>query len=204
MDPKLIRPEATAVVTMEVQRGVLGDCPLIPALAEHAAASGVVARIVDIVEAARRARARVVHCLAVPRADRWAAPDHTPLMARLASNPAAIVAGSAGAELVAELGPDPTDGISRRQHGMSPFTGTDLDMLLRAAQVSTVVAVGASLNVGVLGLVLGAVDHGYRVVVPRDAVVGLPSDYAEAVLRHTVSHLGVVTSTSEILAAWSV
>ena len=40
--------------------------------------------------------------------------------------------------------------------------------------VTTVIATGVSLNVGILGLCLSAADLGYRVVVPTDAVVGVP------------------------------
>ena len=50
--------------------------------------------------------------------------------------------------------------------------------------MTTVVAIGVSLNVGVLGLVLSAVDLGYQVVVPTDAVAGVPEAYA-SLLRDT-------------------
>ena len=66
----------------------------------------------------------------------------------------------------------------------------------------TVVATGNSVNVGVLGLVLSAVDLGYQVVVPRDAVAGIPVDYADAVLDHTISLLATMTTTAEVIGAW--
>ncbi len=49
---------------------------------------------------------------------------------------------------------------------MSPFTGTSLDTWLRSLGVETVVATGVSVNLGVLGLAIEAVNLGYRVVVP--------------------------------------
>lgn len=201
-DPTIIDPASTALVTMEVQRGVLGDLATIPLLAQIAERDGVVGNITDLVMTARRVGVRVVHCLAAVRTDRWGAPDHTPLMARLADSPNAVVAGMPAAEIIPELGPEPSDAISARCHGLTPFPGTDLDILLRSAGVTTVVAVGASLNVGVLGLVLGAVDASYRVVVPADAVVGIPHDYGQAVLRHTIGHVGHVTTTRRILDEW--
>ena len=94
------------------------------------------------------------------------------------------------------------DLVVSRLHGLTPFTGTSLDQLLRNLDITTVVATGASVNVGVLGLVLSAVDLGYQVVVPTDAVAGIPTDYADAVLANTVSLLATLTTSAELVAAW--
>jgi hypothetical protein len=40
------------------------------------------------------------------------------------------------------------------------------------------------------------------VVVPRDAVAGIPADYAAAVIDNTLSLLATVTTTDELLEAW--
>jgi nicotinamidase-related amidase len=50
----------------------------------------------------------------------------------------------------------------------SPWTGTDLDAILRRSGVDTLVITGAETDVCVLAAVLGAVDLGYRVVVVSD------------------------------------
>ena len=63
-------------------------------------------------------------------------------------------------------------------------------------------AVGSSVNIGILGLVLVAVDLGYQVVVPRDAVVGVPVDYGEAVLDNTIALLATLTTTTELVGVW--
>ena len=42
-----------------------------------------------------------------------------------------ITPGSAGATLLPELGPAPTDLVLRRWHGIGPMGGTDLDAVLR-------------------------------------------------------------------------
>ena len=52
--------------------------------------------------------------------------------------------------------------------------GTDLDAILRNLGVTTIVAVGVSLNIAIPNLVMDAVNAAYRVVLPRDAVAGLP------------------------------
>ena len=50
----------------------------------------------------------------------------------------------------------------------------------------TVVATGVSVNLGVFGLAIEAVNLGYTVVVPRETVAGLPQEYAEAILANTL------------------
>jgi nicotinamidase-related amidase len=69
--------------------------------------------------------------------------------------------------------------------------------------VRTVVATGVSVNLGVLGLAIEAVNLGYRVVVPRDTVAGIPEEYAEAVLDNTFPLIATVTTVEDLLGAWS-
>jgi len=46
------------------------------------------------------------------------------------------------------------------------------------------------------------VNLGYQVVLPRDAVAGIPQEYADAVIDGTLALLATVTTTDEVLAAW--
>jgi nicotinamidase-related amidase len=50
--------------------------------------------------------------------------------------------------------------------------------------------------------VMDAVNAGYQFVLPRDAVAGVPKDYADAVIDNTLSLLATVTTTDDVLAAW--
>jgi nicotinamidase-related amidase len=69
--------------------------------------------------------------------------------------------------------------------------------------VRTLVVTGVSVNVAVTNLVMDAVNHGYDVVLPRDAVCGIPTDYADAVIDNTLALLATITTTDDLLAAWS-
>jgi nicotinamidase-related amidase len=80
--------------------------------------------------------------------------------------------------------------------------GTDLDAVLRNMGVQTIVAVGVSLNVAIPNLVMDAVNAGYRVVLPRDGVAGIPADYGRAVIDNTLALLCTVTTTDELLAGF--
>ncbi len=59
------------------------------------------------------------------------------------------------------------------------------------------------MNIGVLGLVLSAVDLGYQAVVPRDAVAGVPHEYGEQILDNTISLLATVVSADDLVTAWT-
>ena len=61
----------------------------------------------------------------------------------------------------------------------------------------------SSVNVGITNLVMDAVNAGYQVVLPRDAVAGVPKDYADAVIDNTLSLLATVTTTDDVIGAWS-
>ena len=200
---RLVDPSHTAVVTMEMERGVVGDLATIEELAKAARQHGLTEAVARVVVAGRAAGARIVHCVAEWRADRAGTSLNTPLVAALARNSRQILAGSPAVELVSGLGPEPSDLVSTRHHGLTPFTGTDLDALLRNSGVHTVIATGVSLNIGVLGLCLTAADLGYRVVVPTDAVVGVPPHYGAEVLHHTIAQVATLTTTEEILDSWS-
>lgn len=198
----LVAPATTAVLTMELQRGVCGDRAAIPDLADAVARHGVVESTARLLAAARAAGVRVVHCTAEFRSDRAGSMANSPMLAKLATRPGHLVAGSPEAQVIPDLGPEPGDLVSARRHGVSPFTGTELDALLRALGVRTVVVTGVSVNLGVVGLCVEAVNLGYTAVVATDAVAGVPDDYAAAVLRHTIALLATRATVDDLIAAW--
>jgi nicotinamidase-related amidase len=124
------------------------------------------------------------------------------LIAAMVRNPDHLLVGTPAAEIVPELGPEPGDLVSARLHGISPFTGTDLNTWLRNLGVETVVATGVSVNLGVLGLAIEAVNLGYRVVIPRDTVAGIPQSYVDALLEHTYPLIATLTTVNDLVNAW--
>jgi nicotinamidase-related amidase len=196
-------PATCAVLTQEIQRGVVGDLSAFPQLAEAAREVGVVPNTARLLAAARARGVPVVHCTAEFRPDRAGSTVNCSLIAAMVRNPDHLLVGTPPAELIAALGPEPGDLVSARLHGVSPFTGTALDTWLRSLGVETVVATGVSVNLGVLGLAIEAVNLGYRVVVPRDTVAGVPRAYADAVLDTTFPLITTLTDVDELLAAWA-
>lgn len=194
---ELVRPDHTAVITSEVQRGVIGDGSILPELA--AAAAPVVADIARLLMGARHAGVTVVHCLATRRPDGRGSNRNARLFGALRATTGLPLA----AEVVDALGPEPEDIQLVRYHGLSPMGNTDLDPILRNLGVTTVVLTGVSVNIAITNLAFDAVNAGYQVVIPRDAVAGLPADYVEAVFTNTLSLVATVTTTDDLLTAWT-
>lgn len=199
---ELVAPSHTALLVMEMQRGVAGDLAKFPDLVKACAERGVVGNAARVATAARTAGVRVVQCTAAFRADR--AGSHTgnsPFLKALLRDPGHMLEGTGAIEVLPELS-DPGDLESRRYHGFSPFTGTALDQTLRSLGVRTVVAVGLSLNLGIPGLCLEAVNLGYRAVVVTDAVAGTPASYGDAVLANTLSLLAARVPAGDLIEVW--
>ena len=198
----LIDPATTAVLCMEMQRGIVGDLSSIPQLHEAVHGGKVPAHLAGLMQAARAAGAQVVYCNSLRRKDRKGSMVNAPMLARGVRNPTHCVEGTASAEVIPELAPLESDFISGRYHGMSPFTGTALDAGLRSMGIKTLIATGVSLNVGIIGMVIEGVGLGYNVVIARDCVAGLPASHAESILANTLPVLGAVVTSDEIKAAW--
>jgi nicotinamidase-related amidase len=204
---QFVEPAHTAVLTMELQQGVVGEGGLLPALVEEVKRAGTLTVAGRVCAAARDVGVRVVHCTAESRPDGAGSAENCKIFAlgarrRREQGGSPNEIGSPGARLVAELGDDRRDIIVPRLHGMTPFTSTSLDQILRNLGVTTVVAMGVSVNLGVFGLSMTALDLGYQVILVRDGVVGIPVEYAQAVIDNSLSLITTVVSSGELLAAW--
>ena len=211
MNPERLRalldPAITAVVTMELQKGIVGDEAILPALPLAVREAGMLAVAGRVCTGARARGVRVLHAVMEERPDGAGQAANCRIFAvgakrraELGYSPTDV--GRPGVALVDELDVQPSDIKVPRMHGMTPFTGTELDAVIRNLGVRTVVLIGVSLNLGITGAALSALDLGYQVVVVRDAVVGIPKEYAEAVLANTISMIATVVTADELLAAW--
>lgn len=198
---ELADPSRTAIVTQECQHAIVGSGAGLADLAAEAQRQAL-PNIARLVGSARDAGVQVVHCV-VQRRDDGVGANRNAKLFRLgvAANPD-LTPGSLGTRVVPELGPDPRDLVLARYHGIGPMGGTDLDAVLRNLGVTTIVAVGVSVNVAITNLVMDAVNASYDVVLPRDAVAGIPREYADAVIDGTLSLLATVTTTDALIGAW--
>lgn len=190
------------MVTSEIQGGIVGENSALPELAEVARASMIPATA-RLAKAARVAGVQVVHCTVYQRPDLKATNTNARLFMAVRKSSVRFHPGSPAARVIPEVGAEPDDMVLTRTHGLNPMAGTDLDPILRNLDLRTIIVAGVSVNVAVTNLVMDAVNHGYDVVLPRDAVCGVPTDYADAIIDNTLSLLATLTTVDELVEIWS-
>jgi biuret amidohydrolase len=198
----LVAPGHTALVLQEVQNGVVGEPSALPQLAESAAAVDLIGHCAALARAARGVGIPVIHCTAETRVDGLGGNRNARLFMGVKKSPVPLSPGTAAVQPPDEIGVEPSDLVLARYHGLGPMTGTQLDSVLRNLDVTTIVGVGVSLNIGMINFSFDAVNRGYQFVMPRDAVAGVPPEYAEAVVANTLSLVATLTTTAQILEAW--
>jgi nicotinamidase-related amidase len=186
-------PRATALVLIDLQRGIVGR-----ETAPHAAAD-VVARCASLARACRGRGALVVRVRVAFDAslrDRLASPVDAPMPA---TPPPAD-----WADLVPELDGGPDDGpgdivVTKRQWGA--FYGTDLDLQLRRRGIGTILIGGIATNFGVESTARDAWERAYHVVFVEDAMASFSADAHRFPVENVFPRLGRVRSTAEVLGA---
>lgn len=108
-------------------------------------------------------------------------------------------------DLVPELQPFCPPGIIADKPTYSPWGAADFERAIAERAPSTLVITGTETDVCVLATILDAVDRGFRVVVPTDAICSSSDSTHDALmtLYHQRFSQQIETATSdEILAAW--
>ncbi|MFD8812998.1 cysteine hydrolase [Streptomyces sp. NPDC059627] len=196
---ELIDPVSTVLLTVECQQGVLGPESALPELAHEARASGALDNIARLVAAAHDTGVQVIHAIAERRPDGRGANRNARLFRAAERLPVQQLSGTAAVRVAPPVEVSEEDLVVRRLHGLSPIQGTDVDALLRNLGCRTLVVTGVSANVAIPNTVFDAVNRGYTVVVPADAVAGVPSEYTPAMVRNTLALVATVATTDEVL-----
>lgn len=189
--PLSIDPRRTALVLIDLQRGIAG-MPVAP----HSGPD-VVARSVRLTEAFRKAGALVVLVHVA------FSPDGKDMLQPEADNVPQRPAWPANwTEIVPEIGPRDGDlVITKRQWGA--FHGTELDLQLRRRGIGTIVLGGISTNIGVESTARDAFERGYQQVFVEDAMSSFGEEAHQFATRQILPRIGRVRSTDEVLAALS-
>ena len=109
-----------------------------------------------------------------------------------------LVEGEPLAEIVPELAPHPNDVVLVKQYA-SAFFGTSLASLLTAQGVDTLILTGCSTSGCVRATAVDGMQHGFRVIVPRECVGDRRPEPHEANLFDIHSKYGDVVSKQEVL-----
>lgn len=190
MSELILDPRRTAIVVIDLQKGIVG----FPG--QPYSAASVVANAAALLDAARSAGAQpiLVHVGRSPDGgDGLQAACDQPMRMAGALPPD-------WSELIPELNRQPNDiVILKRQWGA--FYGTDLELQLRRRGLHTIVLCGIATAFGVESTARDAYEHGFEQVFAEDAMTDRTTESHTDAIAHIFPRMGRVRSTAEIVAA---
>ena len=110
-----------------------------------------------------------------------------------------LVAGAVASELVTELLPLPKETVLIKQYA-SAFFGTPLASMLTAQGVDTIVLAGCSTSGCVRATAVDGMQHGFRVIVPRECVADRAPEPHESNMFDIDAKYGDVEPVAAVLA----
>jgi ureidoacrylate peracid hydrolase len=160
--------------------------------------------IAALLAAARGAGAPVAHV------GFWTLPDHAsdsgPWLAQRRrstfSSDTLCIADTEGAKFIDALAPREGEWVVRK-HRYSAFSGTDLDMLLRARRIKSLVITGVSTNACVESTLRAGFELDYYICVPPEAVASWDKTLHAATLANVNHRFGVTLPVARIVDIWA-
>ncbi|MBW8845147.1 MAG: hydrolase [Burkholderiales bacterium] len=187
----MLNPTQTALVLIDLQRGILGF-----GRAPHAAAD-VVRRAATLAAHVRERGGLVVRVKVG-----WSG-DFADLLKQSTDQPAPLPPGGLPAHWwddPAELPTQPDDvAIVKRQ--WNAFHGTELDLQLRRRGITTLVLGGIVTQIGVEGTARAAWELGYQLWIAEDLCSAVLAEPHEASFKFVMPRLGHVRPAAEIRLA---
>jgi nicotinamidase-related amidase len=182
-------PKTTALVVIDLQKGIAG-MPTVPN-----AAADVIARSASLAKRFRGRQALVVlvHVDPGPSGNLFPMPIADVERPRMTPTPG-------WSDIVPEMGPEAGDVIVTK-HQPGAFYGTDLEIHLRRRKIETIVLCGISTNVGVEATARVGLEHGYNLVFASDAMAARDAELHAVCVTKFFPTIGRVRTAEEIQLA---
>ena len=182
-------PRTTALVVIDLQRGIVAT-PTVP----HASAD-VIARASDLARHFRSRQSLVVLVRVDPGPGGILFPRPITDIERPRMNP-----GPDWAEILPDLGPEAADVVVTKHHP-GAFNGTDLDIQLRRRGIQTIVLCGIATNIGVEATARVGFEQGYNLVFAEDAMTARDAELHNVSVSKFFPTIGRVRRAAEIAQA---
>ncbi|HEX4473682.1 MAG TPA: isochorismatase family cysteine hydrolase [Polyangiaceae bacterium] len=189
-DALSIDPKSSALLVMDLQNmmvGMLADAN--PLLAANA----------KLIDAARSKSLRVIYVVLGFRAGHPEIGATNTMFGQVKTG-GLFVEGSNEAQIHSAVAPKASDLVVTK-HRVGAFSGTDLELILRANQIDTLVLTGIATSGIVLSTLRHAADHDYRVVVARDCCADRDDEVHRVLMDKVFARQATVTSSEAIIAA---
>ncbi len=196
-----LNASTTAIVAVHMQHDIVkADGAFGGFFAAQAAARDVIGVTGKVLDAARAAGATIVYTRVAWQSGYPDLVANSPLLA-IVRQAQCLVDGSAKAEIVGELSPQPTDLVVTHQR-VGGFAASQLDTLLRSRSIDTVCFAGVATNASVEGTARQASDLGYRTVIIADACSAADEGAHEASIA-SLGLLGEIVTSADVVDAMS-
>ncbi|MFG1404190.1 cysteine hydrolase family protein [Xanthobacter sediminis] len=185
--------EKSALLIMDFQNVILDNY-----LSADQAAT-VLANTAKLLSAAREAKMRIIYVMV---AFRHGHPEISPRnkLFSIVKEHGLFARGGADTSFHSAVSPTNEEPIVIK-HRIGAFTGTDLEMLLRAKHVETLVLAGVTTTGVVLSTVGQAFDRDYRVIVARDCCGDPDEEVHQMLLDKVISQHAEIVAAQEIITA---
>ncbi len=190
-DSLAFEPSRTAVLGMDLQAGIVANyAKNDPALPNRAA---------NILQCARNLMMSVIHVQVGFRPGLPEVHPRNPLFGAIKRSPQhqQLFLGAAGA-IHPTVAPQ-ADDIVVTKHRISAFAGTDLEMILRAKEIDTLILFGIATSGVVLSTFLHASDQDYRLIVVKDCCADLDAEGHNYLIGRLFPTLGTVTTSVQLI-----
>jgi nicotinamidase-related amidase len=193
-------PRTTAILNIHWQRDIVTRAGAFgPFFADEVESRDIVTHATQVLATAREHGAIVAHARAAFRPGYPDLVRNCALFEQVATT-GCLQEGSPGAEIIPELAPGAGEPVVTHAR-LSAFQGTELDLILRARGIVSVLVTGVATNIAVEGTARDAVNLGYRTVLVADACAAADSPAHQATLA-TFGLLGSVLNTTDLAAAF--
>ena len=188
----VVDPARSALLSMDYQRGVVSV---------YAKDDTLVPRVAGVLQQARHLGLPIVHVrVGFRRNVPEASPRNMFLSAVKASVPHQRFFQNESGAIHPGIGPEEGDLVVTKSR-VSAFAGTDLDLLLRAHDIDTLILFGIATSGVVLSTALQAADLDYRLVVVKDCCADLDHALHGCLVNTVFPRQATVVSADDVLAA---
>ncbi len=184
-------PKTSALLVMDLQAAILDSFP--------GDNEPLLARTASLLERARAVGMRVIYVVVGFRAGYPEVSPTNPVFGPVRAS-GRFLQGSPGSEVHPAVAPATADVVVTK-HRVSAFAGTDLDMILRASGIDTLVLTGLATSGVVLSTLRHAADADYRAVVVADCCGDRDPEVHRVLTEKVFPRQSTVTTADAVRAA---
>jgi nicotinamidase-related amidase len=185
-----IDPRRTAVLSLDLQSGIVSI---------YAPGEELVGRAADVLQHSRRAGATIIHVKVGFRAGLPEISERNMLLGGIKSSPKhqQLFLGATG-EIHPKAAPEEGDIVITKSR-VNAFAGTDLELVLRARDIDTLVLFGIATSGVVLSTMLHASDADYRLFIIRDCCADLDATVHSCLMDKVFLRQATVLTAGDFL-----